>query len=59
MRRERKRMGDMLLDEGLVTEEQIEFALKAAKEDGMLLGEKLIQLGYVTQESVADALSNQ
>ncbi len=59
MRRERKRMGDMLIDEGLVTPDQIEYALKAAKADGMMLGEKLIQLGYVTQESVADALSNQ
>ena len=56
MRRERKRMGDMLIDEGLVTPDQIEYALKAAKADGMMLGEKLIQLGYVTQESVADAL---
>ena len=52
-------MGDMLLDEGLVTQEQIEFALKAAREDGIFLGEELIKLGYVTQDSVADALSNQ
>lgn len=59
MRKERKRMGDLLVDEGLVTEEQIEIALRAAKEDGVMLGEKLIQLGYVTQDSVADALSNQ
>ncbi len=59
MRRERKRMGDMLVDEGLVTEEQVVSALQAAREDGMMLGEKLIQLGLVTQDSVADALSNQ
>lgn len=59
MRKERKRMGDLLVDEGLVTEEQIGIALRAAKEDGVMLGEKLIQLGYVTQDSVADALSNQ
>ncbi|MCR4611917.1 MAG: Flp pilus assembly complex ATPase component TadA, partial [Lachnospiraceae bacterium] len=59
MRRGRKRMGDMLLDEGLVTQEQVEFAAKAAREDGIFLGEELIKLGFVTQDSVADALSNQ
>ncbi len=52
-------MGDMLLDEGLITQEQLEFALRAAKDEHIFLGEELIKLGYVTQESVADALSNQ
>lgn len=59
MRRQRKRMGDMLLDEGLVTAEQVEFAAKAAREDGIFLGEELIKLGFVTQDNVADAISNQ
>ena len=59
MRRQRKRMGDMLIDEGLVTPEQVEFGLKAAREDGIFLGEELIKLGYVTQDSIADALANQ
>ena len=59
MRVERKRMGDMLVAEGAVTEEQISEALELAKKDGTKLGEKLIQLGYVTEDSVAQALSNQ
>lgn len=59
MRVERKRMGDMLQAEGVVMPEQIEEALQAAKQDGVKLGEKLIQLGYVTEDSIAQVLSNQ
>ncbi len=59
MRVQRKRMGDMLLAEHVVTEEQIEQALVEAKKDGMLLGEKLLQLGFVTADSIAQVLSNQ
>ncbi|MDY4792617.1 MAG: type II secretion system protein GspE, partial [Pararoseburia sp.] len=59
MRVQRKRMGDMLLAEGACTEEQIEEALAAAKRDGVKLGEKLVQLGYVTDDNIAQVLSNQ
>lgn len=59
MRVQRKRMGDMLLAERVVTEEQIDEALAAAKRDGVKLGEKLMQLGYVTDDNIAQVLSNQ
>ncbi len=59
MRVQRKRMGDMLLAEGVCTEEQIDEALAAAKRDGVKLGEKLVQLGYVTDDNIAQVLSNQ
>ena len=59
MRRERKRMGDMLLAEGAVTEEQISHALNESKNDGLKLGEELIRLGYVTADRIAEVLSNQ
>lgn len=59
MRVQRKRMGDMLLAEGVCTEEQIDEALVTAREDGMKLGEKLVQLGYVTEDNIAQVLSNQ
>ncbi len=49
----------MLLAEHAVTEEQIENALAAAKKDGVLLGEELVQLGYVTEDEIAQVLSNQ
>lgn len=59
MRVQRKRMGDMLLAEHVVTEEQIDEALAVAKRDGVKLGEKLVQLGYVTEDNIAQVLSNQ
>ena len=59
MRVQRKRMGDMLLAEGVCTQEQIDEALAAAKKDGVKLGEKLVQLGYVTDDNIAQVLSNQ
>lgn len=59
MRVERKRMGDMLLAEGAVTQEQIEEALSAARRDGKKMGEKLVELGYVTEDTIAQVLSNQ
>ena len=49
----------MLLAEHVVTEEQINEALAAAKRDGVKLGEKLVQLGYVTDDNIAQVLSNQ
>ena len=59
MRVERKRMGDMLLAEGAVTQEQIEEALSTARRDGKKMGEKLVELGYVTEDTIAQVLSNQ
>lgn len=59
MRVQRKRMGDMLLAEGVCTEGQIDEALVTARRDGMKLGEKLVQLGYVTEDNIAQVLSNQ
>ncbi|MDD6193617.1 MAG: ATPase, T2SS/T4P/T4SS family [Lachnospiraceae bacterium] len=59
MRVERKRMGDMLLAEGAVTQEQIEEALTTARRDGVKMGEKLVELGYVTEDTIAQVLSNQ
>ena len=59
MRVERKRMGDMLLAEGAVTAEQIDEALEASKREGIKLGESLVRLGYVTEDTIAQALSNQ
>ncbi|MBC5687224.1 hypothetical protein H8R94_11545 [Roseburia sp. NSJ-9] len=59
MRVERKRMGDMLLAEGAVTAGQIDEALEASKREGIKLGESLVRLSYVTEDTIAQALSNQ
>ncbi len=58
MRRLRKRLGDILIDSGLVTTEQVDFAI-AAKETNEKLGDTLIRIGYVTDNQVMEALELQ
>lgn len=55
----KKRMGDMLLDEHMVTMDQLEQALAMAKESHRKIGEVLVELGYVTEEGIAQTLSRQ
>lgn len=55
----KKRIGDMLLEEHMVTEEQLEQALIIAKEKHSKIGEVLVELGYVTDKDIAATLSKQ
>ena len=57
--RSKKRLGDLLLDEGLITGEQLEKALKLAKETGKRIGETLVENGIVTERDIMNALSHQ
>ncbi len=59
IRKEKKRLGDMLIDEGLITEEQLVKALKAAKETGKRIGEALVENGFTTDADIMTALSRQ
>ena len=54
------RIGDLLLQRGLVTEEQIDQALLHQKEKGhrQLLGEIFVELGFATIEDVSEALAS-
>ncbi len=51
------RIGDLLIQEGLLTEQQLKEALEIQKQDPRPLGMILIELGYVTEEAVAMALA--
>ncbi len=54
------RVGDLLLDAGLVTQEQIDAALAYQKQQpGLrkLLGEVLVEMGFVSEEQVMAALA--
>ncbi|MFQ5598436.1 MAG: GspE/PulE family protein [Nitrospiria bacterium] len=55
----KKRLGQMLLAEGLVTELQLERALRAQKNSGSRLGKVLLDLGYVTEDGVIKVLGKQ
>ena len=52
--RKRVRLGDVLIEKGLITQEQLEKALSEQKEKGTLLGETLVNLGYVSQDNIIE-----
>ena len=54
-----KRIGEVLLERGLITRKKLEEALGYQKEHGGLMGRVLIKLGMVTEEDVALALTAQ
>jgi type IV pilus assembly protein PilB len=54
------RIGDLLLSEKLITEEQLNEALRKQKLSGKgRIGENLIELGYVTEKDIARVLGKQ
>lgn len=55
----KKRLGDILIDAGVITEEQLRTALELQKKKGLRLGEILIELNYTTEDEIANALHRQ
>ena len=55
----KKRIGDMLIEENLITQEQLDKALKLAKESGKKIGETLVENGMTTDADIMNALSRQ
>lgn len=55
--RGRKRLGDLLLEAGLVSQEQINEALEWQLRFGGRFGQAIVELGYVTEAQVADVLA--
>ncbi|MEE9122857.1 MAG: ATPase, T2SS/T4P/T4SS family [Syntrophobacteria bacterium] len=56
----RKRLGEILRDEGLISEEQLQAALEKQKgEKGLRIGEVLVAMGAVTAEDAAQAIWQQ
>jgi type IV pilus assembly protein PilB len=52
------RLGDTLVEDGYITEDQLKVALEAQKNDrSKKIGEHLVDLGFVTQEQIATVLS--
>ena len=59
LRREKKRIGDMLVSAGVITEEQLMEALPKARENRKKIGEYLIEQGLTNDVEVAKVLSQQ
>lgn len=55
----RKRLGDLLVEEGIITEQQVQQALAVQKQTGSKLGATLIELGFVTEQQMLSFLSQQ
>ncbi|MGO2318516.1 MAG: GspE/PulE family protein [Vibrio toranzoniae] len=55
----RKRLGDLLVEEGIITEDQVEQALVAQKSTGRKLGDTLIELGFLSEQQMLSFLSQQ
>jgi len=54
-----KKLGDILVSEGIITEKQLNEAISLQEKEGGKLGEVLVRLGYVNQEQIVIALSKQ
>lgn len=57
--RKKLRLGDVLVNSGVITAEDLEKGLSRQKGTGRKLGEVLVDEGLVTEENIAKALSNQ
>lgn len=55
----KKRLGELLKDDGYINDDHIKFALKEQKATNELLGEVLVRLGIVTDKEIAQSLSKQ
>ncbi|RJQ50609.1 MAG: type II secretion system protein GspE [Nitrospiraceae bacterium] len=55
----RKKLGEILLDEELISQEQLETALTMQKGKNKKLGKVLIEMGYITDMQVAESLTKQ
>ncbi|MBF0254332.1 MAG: hypothetical protein HQL11_04325, partial [Candidatus Omnitrophica bacterium] len=51
-----KRLGELLVEGGLITEDQLQLALADQKKNGGLIGEILVGWGYTTEEAIVQAL---
>lgn len=57
--RKKVRLGDLLIEHKLISQKQLEQALAGQKKSGQKLGKVLIEDGYLTEDQMLDALSQQ
>jgi len=54
-----KQLGDLLLERGIINQGQLDEALNVQRLKGGLIGEILVDLGFVKEEDIAQALTAQ
>ena len=52
-----KRLGQLLIERGVIDKKQLSHALKLQTEKGGLVGNILVYLGYATEEAIAQAIT--
>jgi MSHA biogenesis protein MshE len=58
-RPEKVRLGEILLQQGLLTEQQLQDALAEQKKSGRRLGRVFVEKGFVSEEQISTALARQ
>ncbi|MFZ6817124.1 GspE/PulE family protein [Undibacterium sp. Ji22W] len=58
-RPEKIRLGEILLQQKLMTEEQLQFALAEQKRTGRKLGRLFVENGFVTEDQISEAMAKQ
>jgi len=54
-----KQLGELLVELNLITKDQLQAALEIQKDKGGLIGQVLVDLGYVSEEAIAQAITAQ
>ena len=57
--RKKIRLGDLLVEKGFITNDQLQLALQEQKKLGRKLGSTLVELGMITEDSILNLLSSQ
>jgi type IV pilus assembly protein PilB len=52
----KKKLGEILVEEGLLTNEQVQDALRLQHQSGLLFGETLVQQNLITEEKIVAVL---
>jgi hypothetical protein len=54
-----KQLGELLIERKIITKEQLDKAVEVQRQQGGLLGEILVELGFAKEEDIAQALTAQ
>ncbi|MBA3936896.1 MAG: hypothetical protein H0X38_05490 [Planctomycetes bacterium] len=55
----RKKLGEILVDQGLLSQEQVQDALRLQHQSGLLFGETLVQQKLITEDKIVSVLVGQ
>ncbi|MBA2480578.1 MAG: hypothetical protein H0V44_07945 [Planctomycetes bacterium] len=55
----RKRLGELLVEQGILSEEQVQDALRMQHQSGLLFGETLVQNNLITEDKMVSVLVSQ